>query len=116
MAALTISPIVVTGLDSSALFTAAAGGGDTFVNTGREFIYVKNGDASGITVTFTTAGTFTSQSLALTDPAVSVGATDEMIIGPFDVGAFNNTSGQVAVAYSAVTSVTVAVFQLPVLA
>ncbi len=112
MAALTVSEIVVTGLDSSALFTAAAGGGDTLVNTGREFIYIKNGDASPITVTFTTAGTH--KGLALTDPTVTVGATDEQIIGPFSVGPFNNTSGQVAVAYTAVTSVTVAVFQLPV--
>ena len=111
MAALTVSAIVITGLDSSALFTAAAGGGDTFTNTGREFIYIKNGDASPINVTFTTPATY--KNIALEDPVVAVGATDEMIIGPFAVGAFNNSSGLVDVAYSAVTSVTVAVFQLP---
>ena len=111
MATLTVSTIIITGLDSSGLFETAAGGGDVFANTGREFIYIKNGDASPINVTFTTPGTY--KGLALTDPVVVVGATDEMIIGPFSTGAFNNTSGQVAVAYSAVTSVTVAVFQLP---
>ena len=110
MAALTVSAIVITGLDSSALFVSAAGGGDTFVNAGQEFIYIKNGSGGSIDVTFTTAGTY--KNIALEDPVVAVGAGGEEIIGPFAVGAFNNSSGLVAVGYSGVTSLTVAVFKM----
>ena len=112
MAALTVEN---TGLGSSSLtptFVAAAGGGDTFVNDGRSMIYVKNGDASPITVTITTPISLRG-GIAVDDPETTVPATDEEIIGPFAPTLFNASDGSgVAVGYSAVTSVTVAVIRL----
>lgn len=112
MAALTVEN---TGLGSSSLtptFVAAAGGGDTFVNDGRSMLYVKNGDASPITVTITTPLTLRG-GIAVDDPVTTVPATSEEIIGPFDPTLFNAAGGAgVSVAYSAVTTVTVAVIRL----
>ncbi len=112
MAALTVEDTGVGANSLTPTFVAAAGGGDTFVNDGRIMLYVKNGDASPITVTITTPTTLRG-GIAVEDPPTTVPATSEEIIGPFDPTLFNATGGTgVAVAYSAVTSVTVAVIRL----
>lgn len=93
------------------VYTAAAGSQD-FVNTGKEFVHVKNGAGAPITVTFTAAGkdnfgiTSTAHDLVVTVPA-----TDDRIIGPFLPERYNTTAGKVAVGYSSTTTVTVAVIK-----
>jgi hypothetical protein len=101
---------VITPTYAGAVFSpaAAAGGGDKFVNTGNELLYIKNGGGSTITLTLdaqTVAG------LTITDPTVSITAGQEKIIGPFDPRYFTDSSGFLNLSYSAVTSVTVAVIQ-----
>lgn len=112
MAALTVQS---TGIGSNSLtptFAAAAGGGDTFVNDGRVLFYIKNGDASPMTVTFATPLALRG-GIAIDDPQTTVPATSEEVIGPFDPTVFNQAAGTgVSVTYSAVTSVTVAVIRL----
>jgi hypothetical protein len=112
MAALTVEN---TGIGANSLtptFVAAAGGGDTFVNDGRVLLYVKNGDASPITVTIITPLSLRG-GIAVDDPETTVPATDEEVIGPFDPTIFNAVDGSgVEANYSAVTSVTVAVIRL----
>ena len=103
MALLTVTPITKTGIDTAG--TAAAAGGDTFPNTGREMLVVKNSGASPITVTLDIKATLDGQ--AVTDPTVAVAAGVEKVIGPFPTGYYNDANGQVAVSYSGVTSVTV---------
>ncbi|UCD57872.1 MAG: hypothetical protein JSV16_01815, partial [Candidatus Hydrogenedentota bacterium] len=44
---------------------------------------------------------------------VSVPASGEKMIGPFPKDRFNDTAGKVQIAYSGVTSVTVAAIELP---
>jgi hypothetical protein len=92
---------------------AAAGGGDSFSNTGRELFYIKNGGGGGITVTFDSPATcsFAGAALAAHDAAVSVGAGAERLIGPFPAVRFNDGSGNVNVTYSGVATVTVAVIR-----
>ena len=91
---------------------AAAAGGDQFVNTGHEILEVMNASASPITVTIhqqmpcDLGGVSPTHDLVV---SVAAGATD--LIGPIDVGHYNDASGNVHVAYSAVTSVTVGVFR-----
>ncbi len=102
--------IAITSLSQAGAaptFVAAAGGGDAMPsNTGREFLHVKNGDASPITVTI--------NSIKACDQGfdhnlvVTVPATGERIIGPFPVSRFTTTVG---ITYSAVTTVTVAAFR-----
>jgi hypothetical protein len=105
MAALTTITAARAGV--SVVGAAAAGGGDTFTNTGGEVAIVFNGDGSPITVTFTTS--VTVDGLAVADRAVTVGASARLAIGPFPKYAYGST---VSIAYSAVTSVTVAILKV----
>lgn len=101
-------------------YAAATSGGDVFPNADdRTFLHVKNGGGSSVNVTIT------AQTVSATVPGlgvvtkanrvVAVPAGEDRMIGPFPSKAFNNSSNQVAVTYSAVTSVTVAVVRCPVL-
>lgn len=100
---------VATGLvDVAAQAVAAAGGGDTApVGPGR-FLYVLNGDASSKTVTVATPGTV--KGLAIADATLVVAAGKHAIIPLTDV--YRGATGRAAITYSAVTSVTVAAFEL----
>jgi len=111
MAVLAVNELSRAGKNPVALDTAAAGGGDSFPNTGREYLYVANGDASSKTVTLVYAATTDGQ--AITNRTVAVPAGESMLIGPFPTSLYNDANGRVAVTYSAVTSVTVAVFSAP---
>lgn len=70
---------------------------------------VKNDDASAITVTLVTQGTVDSQAVA--DRTVTVAAGAIKLIGPFPTATYNDSSGNVQVTYSAVTSITVGAVQ-----
>ena len=109
MATLTVRSTPIAGGTGDLTMSSAAGGGDVFPNDGTTFFIVSNGDASQKTVTFTTAGTV--DGMAIADPAFTVEASGIGIFGPFPTNRFNNSSGQVAVTCSAVTSVTVAAFK-----
>lgn len=109
MAVLTPVTPTVAGVLFGAV--AAAGGGDSFPNTGREYFYCKNGGGGGINVTFDSPGTcdFGLAAAAAHDAVIAVGAGEERIIGPFPVTP--RFSSTVAVTYSGVTSVTVSVIR-----
>jgi len=88
-------------------YQAAAGGGDQTTPDDRVFLLVKNGGGSPINVTVTIAGT--TFDLANPDSVVSVPNGGEKFIGPLNEGLTGpDTFGQVLIAYSGVTSVTVA--------
>lgn len=109
MALLTVQTIATTGL--AATFAAAATAGDTFLNNGRTFFYVKNANV-------TTARTVTINSLVPCnqgsdhDLVVSVAASTNMMIGPFEQSRFNSSAGVVSATYSAETDLTVAAISL----
>lgn len=108
MAELTVQASAVAG--TAITFGAAAAGGDSFNNTGanagRVILLVKNGDASGKTVTVNSQVPC-NQGFDH-DQAVTVAAGATEAIGPFAPDRWNDSSGLVQVTYSAVTSVTVA--------
>lgn len=108
MATLTVQKVDLAGLAPT--YAAAAVGGDEFVNSGKEFIHVKNGGAGAITVTVN------SQALCNQgfdhDAAVSVPASGERMIGPFLKARFDDANAKVQITYSGVTSVTIAVIQV----
>lgn len=106
MAVLTVTTITRAGVDAP---VAAAAGGDVFTNTGREFVEVANAAGASITVTVAT----TIDGTSVTPISVTVPATTgRRKIGPFPPGTYNNSAGQVALTYSAVTSVTVGVYTI----
>lgn len=113
MAALTVQPAArsANGVDLAGV--AAAGGGDSFTNSGQEVFVVKNGGGAPITVTVVTPATV--DGLAVTDLTASVAAGATRMIGPFPPGIYNDTGaagGIVSVTYSGVTTVTVAVVKV----
>lgn len=112
MAALSIvnSTRVSPGVDLAG--AAAAGGGDTFVNTGVELVVFKNASVGSITVTIATPGTV--DGLAIADRTIAVGAGETRLVGPFPPGIYNDTfisGGVVAMTYSGVTTFTVTVIK-----
>lgn len=110
MAQLTIQTIATTGLNPT--YSAAAGGGDAFLNDGATYLHVKNGGGSSINVTVNSVSAC-DQGFDH-DLVVAVPNAGERIIGPFPTGRWNDTSGNVNVTYSGVTTVTVAAVKLPV--
>jgi hypothetical protein len=101
MAVLTpVSPGLTGAIEA---FVAASAGGDSFPNDGHTMLHVKNGSGASINVTITS---LVNCNQGVNHPVVvAVPAASERIIGPFDQTRFGTS---VAVAYSAVTTVTVA--------
>lgn len=94
--------------------TAADVTGNTFTNTGYEYIEIINASGSSIDVTldaFPAGGQGSPDGLTITDPVVAVAAGARKRMGPFRKTTFNNGSAKVTVAYSAVASVTVGVYR-----
>ena len=108
--ALTVQALSRLGLEPS--FAAANADGNSWNNTGREFLHVKNG-ASDVVVTVQTPRTVDGQ--AVSARTVTVPATEERMIGPFPPAIFNQRGALgdvVHVDYDDESNVTVAVFRV----
>ena len=96
---------------TSPVFTPAGVAGDTFPNNGKTFLIVKNANV-------TSDGTATINSLTKCnqgfdhDVIVSVPASGEKWIGPFEPSRFNNSAGKVSATYESETDLTVAAVSL----
>lgn len=109
MAILSTQVVALTGLAPT--YGAAAGGGDKSECGERQFVHVKNGGGSPITVTLTTTAAVRGQTVG--NVTVSVPASGERMIGPLTADLFAGASdGLCAVGYSGVTSVTVAALRI----
>ena len=104
MAALTIQTVVRAGLEAT--YVQAEAGGDTFVNTGKEIIQIRNGGGSDVTLTVGTPRT--EDGLALADRTVNIPAGKERFLGAFQTAIYGTT---VSLAYSGVGSLTLAVLK-----
>ena len=109
--ALTVQTLFFTGTTPS--FAAAAAGGNSFANSsGDVFIEIKN-VGSAINVTVTVASNVVD-GLTIADLSATIPATTgDKMLGPFNIGRFNDGSGNVNIAFSSVTSVTIGAFRLP---
>jgi len=85
-------------LTETAVDAADTGDGDAFDNDGKTYMLVCNVDAADI-LTFDTVTGGTEDGLAIADitntvaNGVDVGLTAAKIFGPFDVGTFNQPTG-----------------------
>jgi hypothetical protein len=111
MAVLAVVNAVTSGINPVPTVAASAGG-DSFPNTGREILIVKNADASPHTVTIQTPQTV--DGLAVAERAVVVTNATSQMMGPFPIGTYSDTGGNVNITYDAVTSVTVLVVKVQV--
>ena len=110
MALLTIQTIKPAGI--SPTYAAATAGGDKLsLSAPNTFLHVKNGGASSITVTVTTQNN-SYKGLTVPDRTVTVAASGEQMLGPFDPTLHADINQQASIGYSSATSVTVAAFRL----
>lgn len=111
MAVLSVVAVSRAGNNLTTGAQAAAVGGDSFANTGKEFLYVDNQHSAAQTVTLTIQKVIDGQAFT-NHRTVSVPAGQRMLIGPFSTADYNDTNGRVAVTYSGVTALTVMAIQL----
>ena len=110
MPELTPQVVVLTGITPT--LVAADVGGDEFVNSGKDFIHIKNTNASPMDVTVNSQAVCNQgvdHDAVVTIPAT----TGEKFIGPFPKDRFNDASGKVQITYSAITDVTIGIVRLP---
>jgi len=97
--------------DGTTITFAAVAASDVFANDGDTIALFNNGSGGNITITTTAAGT--PGGLSLSDVVTGNIANGAIgAVGPFDPTLFNNSSGQVTVAASSTSSVTVAVVRV----
>jgi hypothetical protein len=107
MALLNVQTADVTGLNPA--YVAAAAGGDTVPQGFGLLLHVKNGGGAPITVTIVRPGS--EYGIANPDPAVTISAGGAQFIRIPPEFADPSINNVIAVTYSAVTTVTVAVIQ-----
>jgi hypothetical protein len=109
-ATLAVTTMSRSGFDMETVAVAAdAAKSDKWLNTGAEFVAVKNGGGSPITLTLTFGAGAVVDGVTPTSKTVSVTNGHTFLVGPFPPGLYNDANGYMIVSYSAVTSVTVAV-------
>ena len=108
MATLTKQTVIRDGLEAT--YASAAGGGDEFVNTGREFIHIKNASGGDITLTIVTQQTVDAE--AVGDKTVIITLAEERFVGPFPKTVYSDSNEKVQLTYSGVTSLTIAILEL----
>lgn len=108
MAVLIAQAMPLGGLQPT--YAAAAGAGDQAPIGEKLVLHVRNDDASAKTVTVATPGTVGG--LAIADAAQVIPAGGDAFI-PLKATYRDPATGRAAITYSAATSVTVAVLQLP---
>jgi len=107
MATLTVYTASLSGATPVPV-TPTASTGDTFANTGQEYVFIYNGNGSSCVVTLDVTATFGSTSAAITDPTVTILTTAYAVIGPFPPSAYGSTC---KITCSQTTSVTIFVFK-----
>ncbi|MEV0639040.1 hypothetical protein AB0I77_29670 [Streptomyces sp. NPDC050619] len=108
MAILSAQALPLSGLQPT--YANAAGGGDQAPIGEKLVLHVRNGDATAKTVTVATPGTVGD--LAVADAVQVIPAAGNALI-PLKSVFRDPATGRAGITYSAVTSVTVAVLQLP---
>lgn len=86
--------------------------GDSFPNTGREALLVQHTNPGGSArlLIVTTAATLDGEEVA--DKQVVVQPGETHLLGPFPAGVYSSPQGQVAVNYSQITDLKVAVVRV----
>ena len=113
----TLTPQKITDLGTVETLSSATSSGDEFVNSGVEFLHVKNGHASAsrdvtITAQVTNIHHQSFGSVTKSNVVKAVAAGQDVYIGPFKQGAFNDQNNKVQISYDAVTTLKVAVLYL----
>ena len=110
-------PVAPTMAGTAVTYSAVPAGGLALLP--GSILLVKNGSGSPINVTINVATGKTYKGYTLTSPVVAVGAGAELAIGPLPaevhqiINSGNANNGYILVDFSAVTSVTAAILNVP---
>ena len=116
MAILPVQKPVLGASGVTLAFTSATSAGDSFPNTGVEFVHVVNTGSVAKSITFDSPGTCSfgataaanhDQVLAL--PPVASAPDNRKTLGPFPTTRFNDGNNRVQIAYDDASGVTLAV-------
>ena len=111
MAQLTAQQITQAGLEP-VYVTPTVTEGDKVANTGKQFFDVQNDSGSAITATvvpeITTVVDPLLGTLKKENAVLNLAAGEEGFLGPFETKAFNDSSGNIKITCSAVSSVKLA--------
>jgi hypothetical protein len=94
---------------NGAALVAAAGGGDSFDNTGVEYAIFNNASGAEITVTFVIQSQVDGK--PVTNRTLAVPAGLSRIAGPFPTSVYNDGNNRCNFTYSGVTTFSVGVFK-----
>tara|TARA_R110000764_G_scaffold10226_1_gene31560 strand:+ start:4022 stop:4366 length:345 start_codon:yes stop_codon:yes gene_type:complete len=110
MATLIAQKITQAGLKPT--YAAATATGDLLANTGIQYFHVKNGSGVSITASVVpVTTTFVSPLLGVLvkeTATLILAAGEDGFLGPFEVDAFNSSTGTIEIDYTAAASVTLA--------
>jgi hypothetical protein len=114
MALLTAQKITQSGLVPT--YVDANPAGDTLVNTGKQFFHVRNESTGSITASVVpvvttiidpSLGTLVKENAVLT-----LAASEEGFLGPFEVAAFNDTAGNITITCSSTSNIKIVALYL----
>lgn len=108
MAILVVQKPTLTNPGVTTQLVAAAAGGDSFPNTGVEWVEILNSHATASrTVTFDSPGTCSfglaanaAHDLAVVVPGVTGAPANRVSVGPFPTTRFNDANNRVQITYS----------------
>lgn len=112
----TLTSVSITESGSQLTLSSAGAEGDKWENNGNQFLLIKNGSGESVTITITTQVTsFDSPRYGdstKSNTTLAIAGSQDGMIGPFPVGAYNDTDGNCNISYSSTTNVRVGVFQI----
>jgi hypothetical protein len=108
MAQLAVQKVSIIGVEPSYQLVSSAG--DTFVNQGDTYLYIKNESVMSTTVTIKAQKACSHGSLH--DITLTIPAESERTIGAFPVDRFNDLDGKVFVKFSSIPAVKMAAIKL----
>ena len=111
MARTDVSVQSVSDAGATLTYTAAIADGHMFVNTGIEFLHIRNNDVASKTITLQTPQQVSG--LDVDERTIVVAAGAQAMVGNLPTGLYNQSgtdANKVYVDYSAITSVRIAVF------
>jgi hypothetical protein len=111
----TVTPQRATSAGITPAYEPANVAGNSYRLAPGRVMHVKNGSGASVTVTIPTPATADQlvDGLAVPDRTIAVGAGSERLIALGTTAAYKQPGGVANIDYSAVTSVTVAVFDIP---
>ena len=102
---------VTAARTANAITMTAAEATDKWANGGKDLLIVEHTNGAGSSVTLTITTTIAVDDEAVADKTISIGPGELHILGPFPINYYNDGNGEVNLAWSDETDITLAVLR-----